>query len=143
MNPDKRAPRRGARRLAALAALGAALALGAAAPASAHVHWSVGIGIGAPGYWGGPGYPGYWGPGYWGPGWWPGPSSYYYAPPTVVVPAYQPPPVVYEAPRPLGPPPESFWYYCQNPAGYYPSVPNCPGGWTPVPARVAPAPTSH
>ena len=140
MNPDKRAPRRGARRLAAL---GAALALGAAAPASAHVHWSVGIGIGAPGYWGGPGYPGYWGPGYWGPGWWPGPSSYYYAPPTVVVPAYQPPPVVYEAPRPLGPPPESFWYYCQNPAGYYPSVPNCPGGWTPVPARVAPAPTSH
>lgn len=140
MNPEKRAPRRRPWRLAALAALGAALALGAAAPASAHVRWSVGIGIGVPGYWG----PGYWGPGYgyYGPGWWPTPS-YYYAPPTVVVPSYQPPPVVYEAPRPLGPPPESFWYYCSNPAGYYPSVPDCPGGWTPVPARPAPAPSNH
>ena len=141
MNPDKRARRArrgGPRRLAALAALGLAFSLGAAEPASAHVHWSVGIGIGVPGYWGGPDY---WGPGYWGPGWWPAPS-YYYAPPTVVVPAYQPP-VVYEAPRPLGPPPESFWYYCRNPAGYYPSVPDCPEGWPPVPARTPPAPTPH
>ncbi len=142
MHSDKRVVRRGPRRVAALALLCLSFSLGAAAPASAHVRWSVGIGIGVPGYWG-PGYwgPGYGGPGYWGPGWWPGPS-YSYAPPAVVVPAY-PPAVVYEAPRPLGPPPESFWYYCRDPAGYYPSVPNCPEGWTPVPARNVPAPISH
>ena len=28
------------------------------------------------------------------------------------------------------------WYYCQNPAGYYPSVPQCPSGWL----QVAPQP---
>lgn len=26
----------------------------------------------------------------------------------------------------------NFWYYCRNPAGYYPSVQTCPGGWYPV-----------
>jgi len=25
-----------------------------------------------------------------------------------------------------------FWYYCQNPPGYYPSVKECPGGWLTV-----------
>lgn len=135
MNLANKAPRRGAR-WAAMAVVGAALALGAAVPASAHVHWSVGIGIGVPGYYG-PGYYGY-GPGYYGPGWWPGP--YYYTPPAY--PAY-PPPVVYTAPQPLGPPPPSYWYYCHDPAGYYPSVPSCPGGWTPVPAQPAPAPSQH
>ena len=115
-----------------MAALGAAvaLALAAAAPAQAHVHWSVGIGIGVPGYYGA-----------WGPGWWPSPWYGAYAPPVVVAPppvvAYPP---VYEAPRPLGPPPPSFWYYCYNPAGYYPEVPSCPGGWTPVPAQAPPPP---
>ena len=27
-----------------------------------------------------------------------------------------------------------FWYYCQNPTGYYPYVPECQGGWQKVPA---------
>ena len=26
-------------------------------------------------------------------------------------------------------PPPPYWYYCQNPAGYYPDVPHCPGDW--------------
>jgi hypothetical protein len=28
----------------------------------------------------------------------------------------------------------SYWYYCQNPAGYYPYVQQCSGAWQPVPA---------
>jgi hypothetical protein len=27
-----------------------------------------------------------------------------------------------------------YWYYCQNPAGYYPYVPQCSVAWQPVPA---------
>jgi hypothetical protein len=30
-----------------------------------------------------------------------------------------------------------YWYYCQNPQGYYPYVKSCPGGWT----QVEPKPT--
>jgi hypothetical protein len=29
------------------------------------------------------------------------------------------------------------WWYCYNPAGYYPYVPSCRGQWTPVPAQGA------
>jgi hypothetical protein len=28
-----------------------------------------------------------------------------------------------------------YWYYCQNPAGYYPNVTQCSSAWQPVPAR--------
>jgi hypothetical protein len=28
---------------------------------------------------------------------------------------------------------EGFYYYCNNPAGYYPTVPDCPSGWRLVP----------
>jgi len=60
--------------------------------------------------------------GYWGPGWWGAP--YYYAPPPVV--AQEPP--VYVEPAP--PQPQTvYWFYCQNPQGYYPYVQQCPGGW--------------
>lgn len=34
---------------------------------------------------------------------------------------------------PDGAAPTQSWYYCQNPAGYYPYVQNCAGGWQPVP----------
>lgn len=30
-----------------------------------------------------------------------------------------------------------YWYYCNNPKGYYPTVKECPGGWL----QVAPEPT--
>ncbi len=134
-----RGPRCGRRARLRRIALCALLAggLGAAVPAVAHVRWSVGVGIGVPGY-----YPG------WGPGWWAAPYTPYdndygyvygapviVAPPPVVYAPWQPPAAAVAAP--LGPPPPSFWYYCYNPAGYYPQVPYCPGGWTPVPARPA------
>lgn len=33
------------------------------------------------------------------------------------------------------PPAAQYWYCCQNPAGYYPQVPQCPGGWIQVAPR--------
>lgn len=104
-----------------------ALAMGSAVPASA---WN-----------GGYGYRGY---GY-------RPYSYYgYRPPSVVVvpfgvPYWSPPvvvapPPVYVQPSPRvyvqSPPPQPYWYYCDNPPGYYPYVQQCPGGWR----QVNPAP---
>ncbi len=84
-----------------------------------HGHFSGSIWIGPIG---GP----WWGPAY--------PYSYsYYAPPPVVV--QQPSQEYVEQP-----PPESedtgYWYYCQDPKGYYPYVKKCPNGWL----RVAPSP---
>jgi hypothetical protein len=71
----------------------------------------------------------YWGPYYWGP--------YAYAPVIVT-----PPPPVYVQPAPQTPnpvpPAPSYWYYCEDPQGYYPYVQQCPGGWQPV----APTPQS-
>jgi hypothetical protein len=78
----------------------------------------------------GPYYAPYWGP-YWAP----------YNYPAVVV---TPPPTVYVQPAPQAPAqpapqapaqppsPSSFWYYCEDPQGYYPYVQQCPGGWRPV-----------
>lgn len=54
---------------------------------------------------------------YWNPYW-----DLAVPPPRVVV----PPPQVYVEPAP------PTWYYCANPPGYYPYVPQCPGGWQPV-----------
>jgi len=28
---------------------------------------------------------------------------------------------------------DGFWYYCSDPAGYFPDVPECPNGWRLVP----------
>lgn len=50
--------------------------------------------------------------------------------------SYRPaqPPVVYieknEASR--GSPPQTYWYYCRDPEGYYPDVEECPDGWEQV-----------
>jgi hypothetical protein len=49
---------------------------------------------------------------------------YYYPSPVYVAPA-----PVYAAPPAPTP---TYWYYCTNPAGYYPYVPQCPGGWMTV-----------
>jgi hypothetical protein len=59
----------------------------------------------------------------------------YVYPPVVVAPPpvyVQPPPRVYVQP----PPSQPYWYYCDNPPGYYPYVQQCPGGWR----QVNPAP---
>ena|SRR5271170_4059585 len=66
-------------------------------------------------------------------GWWwvvPGLGWYYYAAPIYpypdpYLPAGAPPPV----------PTTPFWYYCGNPPGYYPYVPQCYGSWEPVSAQ--------
>ncbi len=117
----------------ALLALAAASLLALPGLAQARVYWSVGVGL--PLYVGSPWYPG------WG-GWydrWDDPYPAYgwreWSPPVVV----ERQPVVVQS-LPPGPAPQSFWYYCQNPAGYYPYVSVCPGGWTPVPATPPPPP---
>ena len=56
------------------------------------------------------------------------PPPYYY-PPTVVV---RPAP-----PLPAGAPPPQFWYWCDEPQGYYPNVPSCNRTWREVPASAA------
>lgn len=90
--------------------------------------------------WGYRGYYPYWGfyggyyPYYWGfpaAGWpyagyggWPYAGSSYYYPPTVTetAPAYNDP----------GQQQPYYWYFCEDPKGYYPYVKSCPGGWIPV-----------
>jgi hypothetical protein len=61
-------------------------------------------------------------------------------PPAVVI--QPPPPPVYveqpsSTPAPQAQPPmqPGMWYYCRQPAGYYPSVKECPGGWQAVPPK--------
>jgi hypothetical protein len=72
----------------------------------------------------------YWGP-YYG-------EPYPYYPPVVVT-----PPQVYVEPAPQTPnpppPAPSYWYYCEEPQGYYPYVQQCPNGWRPV-APTTPSP---
>lgn len=65
---------------------------------------------------------------YWGPYW--GSYSYTYS---YAYPYVYPPVVVQPAPQmSVQPPPSQYWYYCDNPKGYYPYVQQCPGGWRPV-----------
>jgi hypothetical protein len=33
---------------------------------------------------------------------------------------------------------DSYWYYCQDPQGYYPYVKSCPGGWMKVVPQTTP-----
>jgi hypothetical protein len=39
-------------------------------------------------------------------------------------------PEVYDQPAPPEEP--NYWYFCQDPQGYYPYVKKCPKGWTKV-----------
>lgn len=56
----------------------------------------------------------------------------YYPPAIITIPAR--PPVYIQQP----PPPvieqysAGYWYYCYNPAGYYPYIRECPSGWQQV-----------
>ncbi len=88
-----------------------------------------------PGWGGGRWYHGWYGgrPGWWwivGGNWYLYPAPVYpypdpYALPVTVLPA---PPAV------TGPAPQQSWYWCANPAGYYPTVPQCSVPWQPVAA---------
>lgn len=71
-----------------------------------------------------------------GPGWWGQPYYSYPTPPVVI----QQSPVVSQQPAP---PPQAptYWYYCQNPQGYYPYIRQCPTGWMQVvPPTTPPTP---
>jgi hypothetical protein len=69
-------------------------------------------------------------PVWWAAPWWSAPA--YAAPPVIV---QQTPPVYVPAPQAA---PPVYWYYCQDPSGYYPYVQACPGGWLTVEPRPAP-----
>jgi len=74
--------------------------------------------------------------GFWGPRVFLGPPAFWYpyTPPPVIVEA-TPAPQLYVEPPPAAPP---YLYYCESPRGYYPSVPQCPGGWLQVVPRTGP-----
>lgn len=63
----------------------------------------------------------------------------YYPPSIATVPSS--PPVYIERPAPPAMQqqfPGGYWYYCNNPEGYYPYVTDCPAGWRqvdPIPQR--------
>ena len=76
-----------------------------------------------------------------GPGPYWGPPGYYYP----YYPYYPPAPVIVEPgergyiERGSEPARQNYWYYCEDPKGYYPYVKACPGGWMKVvPSNVKP-----
>lgn len=69
--------------------------------------------------------------------WWvTGGLWYFYPEPIYPYPTYVPPAIVVQQPppAPTGLPPAQFWYFCDNPQGYYPYVASCNGPWREVPA---------
>ena len=105
-----------------------------------HSHLSIGLGYYGPGFYGGYGYGGGYGFGGYGYGFG---NPFYYPPPyvypqTVIVPTS--PPVYTQQPQVQPAQPQTnYWYYCQDPEGYYPYVKNCPPGWL----QVAPQPSGQ
>ena len=79
--------------------------------------------------------------GFWDPWWW-DPVQYWGYPYPSYDPYYYPPYPAYYAPPPgpqpqapvqaTGAPPPQYWYYCDNPQGYYPHVQTCSSAWRPV-----------
>jgi hypothetical protein len=91
----------------------------------------------------------HWRAGHWTHGWHDGRYAwwwtvggfwYFYPEPVYPYPTYIPPAIVVQEapPIPSGLPPAQFWYYCDNPHGYYPYVASCNGPWREVPATPAP-----
>jgi hypothetical protein len=67
------------------------------------------------------------------------PPDYYYSPAPVVVAPASPPVYVEQADQQASAQLEpNYWYYCQNPQGYYPYVKECSTSWQ----KVAPQPSS-
>jgi hypothetical protein len=76
------------------------------------------------------------GPG-WGPWWGPYPYGYGYAYP------YAPPVVIEREPELYIEPQtqeQNYWYFCNDPKGYYPYVKKCPNGWMKVVPSPSPGP---
>jgi hypothetical protein len=99
----------------------------------------VGVYVGGPGYWGG--WPYGWGLGYgypyaYGLGYW-GYPGYGVLSPLVI--NTNPAPQVYvqqDAPAEQALPATSYWYYCTQPAGYFPYVKECSQQWMKVVPQV-------
>ena len=61
------------------------------------------------------------------------------SPPLTAAPFPVPSAPVMSAPAPMpAPPGQQTWYYCTDPQGYYPTVPECRSGWQQVPASAPP-----
>jgi len=84
--------------------------------------WRHGVFVGVGPLW----YP--WHPWYAYP--YPYPYPYAYPAPPVVI--ERPEPQVYVQSQPAQPPAQNYWYYCEDPKGYYPYVSQCPRGWMQV-----------
>ena len=86
-------------------------------------------------FWFGP--PPNWGPPAWGPRYYYGAPVYYGSPAVIVAqpPVYAPPPQVYVQ---RGQTESDYWYYCDNPQGFYPYIKSCPGGWMKVVPETVP-----
>jgi hypothetical protein len=70
---------------------------------------------------------------YWGAGYYPYYDPYYYPAYAYANPVYEEAPVYSDvAPPAYTEQDPGYRYYCPNPAGYYPSVPNCSTGWMKV-----------
>jgi hypothetical protein len=119
--------------IAILVTMGLLFTMPMAGLAGSSTHYSFGFNMGIPAY-GAPAY----GPGpYWGlrPDW---------GPPVLVAPpyAYPAPPIVVVPQQLQGyaqnQQESGYWYYCQNPQGYYPYIKSCPGGWMKVVPETVP-----
>lgn len=89
-----------------------------------------------------------------GPQWWgPGPyyryDPYYYGPRTIII-EREPPVYIQRQPAYSALPPAqttapgaALWYYCTDPAGYYPHVQNCTQPWVSVDPRTVQTPPSR
>ena len=98
-----------------------------------HSHLNLGFNLGGfydPGFYGfgGPGFYGFGGYGFGYPFYYPPLYAY---PPAIMTPSTPPVYIQQEQPQPVHPQ-FSYWYYCQDPEGYYPYVKNCPSGWQQV-----------
>lgn len=51
---------------------------------------------------------------------------------------YSPPVVVEREPQPYIQQHQYYWYFCQNPEGYWPYIRECPGGWLQVVPQTTP-----
>jgi hypothetical protein len=74
-------------------------------------------------------------------GWWwvVGGIWYFYPVPVYPYPDPYVPPVVIQSPPVVQAQPQAqTWYYCDDPAGYYPYVPECRTEWKAVPATPPP-----
>ena len=89
-----------------------------------HVHTEFGVYLGDPFFWG------------------PRPWPYYYDVPRTVIIEREPSVYIQQAPTVTAPAPAQpqtpLWYWCPNPAGYYPHVPQCQQQWVPVDPRTLP-----